>query len=257
LGSTEGQSNTAVGNEALFSMTGGSFNTALGAFALDDSATGSNNIAIGYLSGRNAQAPSNSIFIGSMGATNDTNTIRIGAQGLQSAAFMGGIKGANTGAGAVSVLIDSTGRLGTDSSSRRYKEDIQPLGDVSAALLKLRPVTFRYKKPDADGTKSIRYGLIAEEVAEVLPDLAVFNEDGQPETVKYHLLPSFLLAAYQRQQQTIAAQAERAEQQREIIQAQRDEMAAVQQRLRRLEALLARDGGARLPRAAASIGATP
>jgi hypothetical protein len=122
------------------------------------------------------------------------------------------------------VLIDGAGQLGTVSSSRRYKEDIRAMADVSAMLAELRPVTFRYRKPYADGSKPIEYGLIAEEVAETFPDLAVFNDDGRPETVKYHLLPTFLLAGYQAQQRIIAAQAER--------------IAALEERLQSIEAAL-------------------
>ena len=80
------------------------------------------------------------------------------------------------------------------------------MGAMSDMLARLRPVSFRYKKPYADGSKPIQYGLIAEEVAEVFPYLAVFNDKGQPETVKYHLLPTFLLAGYQEQQRIIAEQ---------------------------------------------------
>ena len=126
------------------------------------------------------------------------------------------------------VLIDSNGQLGTVSSSRRYKEDIQPMGAMSDMLAKLRPVTFRYKKPYDDGSKPIEYGLIAEEVAEAFPYLAVFNDKGQPETVKYHLLPTFLLEGFQEQQKIIAAQAER--------------IADLEMRLRAIEAMLARPG---------------
>ncbi len=105
------------------------------------------------------------------------------------------------------------------------------MADVSAMLGKLRPVTFRYKQAQDDGAHPLQYGLIAEEVAEMFPDLAVFNKDGQPETVKYHLLPSFLLAGYQAQQNTIAAQARRASP------AERGECLA-RSAARRLEALL-------------------
>jgi hypothetical protein len=146
---------------------------------------------------------------------------------------------------ALIVRIDSNGQLGTASSSRRYKEDIHSMGDVTAMLQKLRPVTYRYKKPFADGGKPIQYGLIAEEVAEVFPDLAVFNKDGTVETVKYDLLPSFLLAGYQQQQQTIEAQAEQiaaqaaqARQQQTVIQAQAEQMAAQERRLVSLETRL-------------------
>jgi hypothetical protein len=96
------------------------------------------------------------------------------------------------------VVIDSAGQLGTVSSSRRFKEDIQAMGDVSNGLMHLRPVTFRYQKPFADGSKPIQYGLIAEEVAEVYPDLVAHSADGQIETVKYQVLDSMLLNELQR-----------------------------------------------------------
>jgi polyhydroxyalkanoate synthesis regulator phasin len=127
------------------------------------------------------------------------------------------------------------------------------MADASAVLMKLRPVTFRYKQPYDDGGKPIQYGLIAEEVAEVLPDLAVFNKDGAPEAVKYHVLPALLLNEYQGQQKTIerqektiqsqaeqiAAHTEQAQQQQAINQAQQEQIAALERRLISLEARLA------------------
>jgi hypothetical protein len=222
---TTGSFNTAMGQNALNLNSDGSDNTALGFGALRGNTSGSGNIAIGYTAAYNPTAPFDSIFIGNSGFEGDTATIRIGTAGTQTTAFMAGIRGVTTGNNnGVAVLIDSNGQLGTVSSSRRYKEDIRPMDDVSAALLKLRPVTFRYKKPYADGSKPIQYGLIAEEVADVLPDLAVFNADGTPETVKYHLLPSFLLAEVQRQEKIITSQA--------------DQMATLERRLTDLEARL-------------------
>ena len=102
--------------------------------------------------------------------------------------------------GGSTVLMDANGQMGTISSSRRYKEDIHSLAEtgVGERLQQLRPVTFRYKK-SSDGKNPVQYGLIAEEVAEVFPDLAVLNEDGQPETVKYHLLAPLLLNEVQEQ----------------------------------------------------------
>lgn len=237
---TSGGNNTAVGYSALFSNTTGGSNLAVGYAALLNNTTGNSNIAVGYNAGFNPTAPSSSIFIGNNGAAADTNVIKIGTQGTQTKAFIAGIRGVTTGSNnGVAVLVDSNGQLGTVSSSRRYKDDIQPMGDVSAALNKLRPVTFRYKKLYDDGSKPIQYGLIAEEVAEVLPDLTVFNADGQPETVKYHLLPALLLNEYQRQQKIIALQAEQAQQQRKTIQSQAEQMAALERRFSALEARLA------------------
>ena len=106
-------------------------------------------------------------------------------------------------------MIDSAGQLGTVSSSRRFKEDIADMGDSSRGLMDLRPVTYRYKQPFADGSKPIQYGLIAEEVAEVYPDLVAHSVDGQIETVKYQVLDSMLLNEIQRQQAQIRKLEER------------------------------------------------
>jgi anti-sigma28 factor (negative regulator of flagellin synthesis) len=104
---------------------------------------------------------------------------------------------------AVPVLIDSAGQLGTINSSRRYKEDIDNMARASDNLLTLRPVIFRYKKAIEDGDIPIQNGLIAEEVAEVFPALVVYNEHGEPETVKYHLLATLLLNELQKQRSEI------------------------------------------------------
>jgi hypothetical protein len=107
------------------------------------------------------------------------------------------------------VVIDSNGQLGTTSSSRRFKEDIEDMGAASRDLMRLRPVTCRYKQPFADGSKPIQYGLIAEEVAEVYPDLVAHSADGKIETVKYQVLDSMLLNELQRQQAEICRLEER------------------------------------------------
>jgi polyhydroxyalkanoate synthesis regulator phasin len=115
--------------------------------------------------------------------------------------------------------------------SRRYKEDIQDMGDTSSGLLRLRPVTFRYKKPFTDGSQPVQYGLIAEEVAEVYPDLVAHSADGQIETVKYQVLGPMLLNELQKQNTTIAAQ-------KEQIQAQDQRIRSLEERLARVEAAL-------------------
>src|SRR5207247_8768608 len=120
--------------------------------------------------------------------------------------FVGGVRGVTTASNdAVPVLIDSAGQLGTVNSSRRYKEDIHDMGDASRGLLRLRPVTFRYRKAFDDGSKPIQYRLIAEEVAEVYPDLVARSADGQIEAVRYQLLDVMLLNELQRQQAEIQA----------------------------------------------------
>ena len=109
----------------------------------------------------------------------------------------------------MNVVVDSNGQLGTISSSRRFKEDIQDMGDASSGLMRLRPVTFHYKQPYQDGSKPIDYGLIAEEVAEVYPDLAVKGADGQIETVQYQKLVPMLLNELQKQAEQNRALEER------------------------------------------------
>jgi hypothetical protein len=233
-----GADNTAVGQTALNHNTSGSANTAVGVAALRANTTGTGNVAIGTDAGLLANAPSTSIFIRNTGAAADTLTIKIGTEGTQLMTFIAGIRGKTTGQNnAAAVLIDSNGQLGTVSSSRRYKEDIQPMGDMSEMLAKLRPVMFRYKKPFDDGSKPIQYGLIAEEVAEAFPYLAVFNADGQPETVAYHQLPTFLLAGFQEQQRVIAAQAEQLARQQVSIEALRERVRVVDTQQERIVAL--------------------
>jgi hypothetical protein len=235
LSSASGGANVAVGYDALSNATG-DYNTALGYWALATMAAGNNNIAIGNQAGANATSPSSSIFIGHQGASGDTNLIRIGTPGTQTKTFIAGVRGITTGNNnAVAVLVDSAGQLGTVSSSRRYKEDIRPMLDMTGALAKLKPVTFRYRQPSADGSKPLQYGLIAEDVAEVMPYLAVFNDKGQPETVKYHELPTFLLAAFQRQQQVVGTQAAHIERQQKTIDAQARALAALERRVAALE----------------------
>jgi hypothetical protein len=106
----------------------------------------------------------------------------------------------------VPLFIDPAGQLGTISSSRELKDDIEAIGTGSARVMDLRPVTFRYKQPFQDGSKPVQYGLIAEEVAETFPELAAKNAAGKVETVKYHLLPVLLLNEMQRQEKMITRQ---------------------------------------------------
>src|SRR5262249_25592305 len=184
----------------------------------------------------------NNIYIGAPATiSGETNTIRIGTFPTQTSFFAAGIAGAIV-ANSAPVLIDTaTGHMGTLVSSRRFKEDIQDMGDATRGLLKLRPVTFRYKKPFADGSKPLQYGLIAEEVAEVYPDLIARSADGQIETVKYQVLDSMLLNEVQRQQKEIGFQQDQ-------IRRLEERNQALQDRLARLEAALANVGTGRTVR---------
>ena len=188
--------------------TTGNGNTGLGYLALENNTVGSNNIAIGVYDGANITA-SNNVDIANQGSAGDGGTIRVGTPGTHSSFFVAGVRGVTTSNNnAVNVVIDSNGQLGTLSSSRRFKEDIHDMGEASSGLLRLRPVTFRYQKPFADGSKPVQYGLIAEEVAEVYPDLVTRLADGQVETVKYQVLDSMLLNELQKEHQRFQQQVE-------------------------------------------------
>jgi hypothetical protein len=231
---TTGNANTANGYFALANNTTGTNNTATGIQALVNNTSGSNNIALGVQAGSKLSGGSNNIYIGSGGKATDNATIRIGGT-FQTSFFVTGVRGITTGNNdAIPVVIDSGGQLGTISSSRRFKEDIQDMGDASTGLLRLRPVTYRYQKPFADGSKPIQYGLIAEEVEEVYPDLVARSADGQIETVKYQVLDSMLLNEVQRQHDQIVSQ--------------NGEIRALEERMAKLEsALAATFGQQRLP----------
>jgi len=204
LTSANGSDNdTAIGAYAMFANEDGEGNTAVGNFALRRDVHGSDNVAVGYTAGINISGDNN-IDIGNSGAGADSGVVRIGTSGTQTSFFVAGVNGVATGSSdAVPVVIDSNGQLGTINSSQRFKEDIQDMGESSRGLMRLRPVTFRYRKAFDDGSKPLQYGLIAEQVAEVYPDLVVHSADGQVQTVKYQVLDSMLLNEVQRQQAEI------------------------------------------------------
>ena len=203
---TVGSYNTAVGSVPLYSNTIGSYNTALGTYALFNNTVGSNNIGIGYMAGIDNPVGANyNIDIGSYGGFNDYNAIRIGNPGNQGLFYAAGVYGAYIEAG-VPVVVNSNGQLGIVYSSIRFKEDVHDMADASDALMRLRPVTYRYKRPYADGSKPIDYGLIAEEVAEVYPDLVVKGADGQVQTVQYQKLPPMLLNELQKEHKLLEQQ---------------------------------------------------
>jgi hypothetical protein len=202
---TTGSGNTAVGDAALSNNTTGSNNTAVGLDALSANTTGNNNTAMGFLAGLNVQTGSNNIHIGNQGDAADTALIRIGTEGVHANTFIAGISGQTSPSG-VAVLVNFAGHLGTTTSSRRAKDEIRDMGVASDGVLKLRPVTFRYKPEHDDGARLAQYGLIAEEVAEIYPELVVRDKDGQPSGVRYHVLPAMLLNELQRQERRLEAQ---------------------------------------------------
>jgi uncharacterized coiled-coil protein SlyX len=193
VNSTTGLLNTAEGFQALQRNTTGSSNIAMGANAGISLTTGSNNVLLGANAGLNLNTGSNNIDIGNQGVTGEAAKIRIGKQGTQTGTYIAGIYGKTVASGTkVAVMIDSTGKLGTVVSSARFKEAIQPMDKGSEALLALKPVTFRYKHElDPDGIP--QFGLIAEQVEKVNPDLVVRGEDGKVMTVRYEAVNAMLL----------------------------------------------------------------
>jgi hypothetical protein len=227
LHNSTGNFNTASGVAALVSNTTGSQNTASGMNALEHITTGGSNVGIGFNAGANATTGSNNIYLSNSGTAADANTMRLGA--VQSSTFIAGISGVMTGGVGTTVLVDSNGQFGTISSSRRFKYDIDDMGEASNDLLQLRPVTFRYKQGQEDGSHPLQYGLIAEEVAKAYPELVQYSVTGEVNTVLYHELPALLLNEVQKQHAQIEAQ-------RDELKAQAAQLAKLQSRLEELEA---------------------
>lgn len=217
---SDGFNNTASGHGALQNNTSGSENTANGVNALVNCANGTNNIALGYSAGAALTTGNNNIDIAHPGMAGDNNTIRIGAGA--SSAFIAGIAGVTIGRGAP-VYVSSSGQLGTITSSRRFKQDIHNMGEASDLLLALRPVIFRYK-PELDPKGTPQFGLIAEEVSQVDPDLVVRDDKNRIYTVRYEAVNAMLLNEFLKQHRTVETQSA--------------EIQQLQQRLEKLEQLV-------------------
>lgn len=192
----EGSNNIGIGFFSLSTITGAaaSNNTAVGFASLSNLATGNYNVAFGNNAGTSLNGSETSnILIGNTGIAGDNHTIRIGTEGTsdneQSTCYIAGIANATVTGSAVLVDV-TTGQLGLAVSSQRFKQNIYDMGKESDGALKLRPVTFSYKN---DVTNAMQYGLIAEEVADVMPHLVTYDAYGQPYTVRYQDLPAILL----------------------------------------------------------------
>jgi hypothetical protein len=183
--------NSAVGFAALINNTTGHDNMAEGFEALANNKSGSSNIALGSNAGINLTTGSNNIDIGAAGSAGESKKIRIGKQGTQTATFVAGIRGATVASG-VAVVVSSNGQLGTVTSSARFKEAIKPMDETSETILRLKPVTFHYKE-ELDPDKIPQFGLIAEQVEKVNPDLVVRDEEGRVNTVRYEAVNAMLL----------------------------------------------------------------
>ncbi len=232
-GNTTGNTNTADGAGALNSNTTGGNNTANGGFALEFNTTGhdntgngyqalyinsgSNNIALGSNAGSNLTTGDNNIDIGALGVAGESNTIRIGKVGVQKIAYMQGISGATVASG-VTVIVGSNGHLGTVTSSARFKESIKPIDKASEAILALQPVTFLYKH-ELDPDSIPQFGLVAEQVEKVNPDLVVRDTDGKINTVRYEAVNAMLLNEFLKEHRKVEQQATTIAQQRKDFQA--------------------------------------
>jgi len=193
LSSTTAGDNVAVGTTTLFSNTTGEFNVAVGDQALRDNVTGDSNTAIGDEAGFNITGSGNvCVGAGVNGVAGESNITRI-RNVYESAATER------------AVYVTSDNRIGTLSSSRRYKEQIKPMENASEAIHSLRPVTFRYKK-EIDAARSLCFGLIAEEVAQINPNLVTSDREGKPETVRYEAINAMLLNEFLKEHRKVEEQ---------------------------------------------------
>ena len=225
-GST-GNSNAAVGVRALGNNTTGEVNTAIGSYALEhlDTPGGNNNIALGYFAGGNVINGINDIFIGNigpLGENTDENTIRIGTQVTTTefhgfthnrhvATYIAGISEA--GVSGAPVLVSADGQLGIALSAVRFKEAIKPIDTASEGIFALNPVTFRYKE-QFDPKREPQFGLVAEEVEKVNPDLVRRDRDGKLQTVRYDAVNAMLLNEFLKEHKKVQEQGATIAQQR-------------------------------------------
>ena len=237
LSSNTGIVNTAVGAGALGSNTTGSMNTAIGYETFNDSTTGSGNIALGYSAGFNVGTGSYNIEIGNEGEIGDgveesSGVIRIGTAGTQTKTYIAGIE--NSTITGKEVIITAGGQLGVKASAERYKTAIEPMGTNSEKLEQLRPVSFHLK---SDTQREVQYGLIAEEVVKVYPELVTRDEKGQIDGVRYDELAPMLLNEMQREHATVAAQAAEIRDLKAQAVAQADQLKSTQRQVAELKNL--------------------
>jgi len=201
---TTGERNTAVGVLALYQNTSGNFNIAIGGQALSSNTEGDGNIALGFGAGDSVTTANNVICIGASG------------ENVSTSCYIGQIFGATSSAG-TAVFVNSAGKLGTTTSSRRFKDDIKPMDQASEAILALKPVTFRYKQQiDPKGVP--QFGLVAEEVEKVDPDLVVRDEKGNPYSVRYDQVNAMLLNEFLKEHRKVQQLQANAMQQQSDIQ---------------------------------------
>ena len=215
---TTGSDNTASGLQALQANTTGEGNTAVGDAALVSNTTGEFNTALGLLAGSNVITANNVICIGAAGFD------------VSNSCFIGNIRGASVSPDAIPVIVDSSNKLGTMTSSKRFKKDIKPMDKDSEAILALKPVTFQYKD---DKTGTPQFGLVAEEVAEVNPGLIVRDKEGKPYSVRYDAVNAMLLNEFLKAHQRMEEQDKRIE---ELTAQLKEQAAQIQKVSAQLEA---------------------
>jgi len=191
LKNTTGTDNTALGLDALFNNTTGNTNMAIGNSALNSNTTGSDNTVIGFSSGFAVTTANNVICIGA----------RVAGANVSNTCYIGSIFGQTSSAG-TAVFINSDGKLGTTTSSKRFKEGIKPMDKTSESLFSLKPVSFRYKK-EIDPASTSQFGLVAEDVEKVNPALVVRDKDGKPYSVRYDQVNAMLLNEFLREHRTV------------------------------------------------------
>jgi Chaperone of endosialidase len=227
---TTGSFNTGIGTSALLNNTTGNNNTAVGNSALFSNTTGSGNIALGDAAGTKNITGSNNIYIGNPGTHTDSSRIRIGTPGIQTKTFIAGISGATVPDG-VGVIVGSNGQLGTVVSSERFKDAVKPMDKASEAILALKPVTFVYKK-EIDSERIPQFGLVAEQVEKVDPDLVARDDHGKPYTVRYEAVNAMLLNEFLKEHRKVEEQARMNQQQEAKIARQQEEIAALTESLK-------------------------
>jgi len=200
---TTGNANTAIGASALQGNTTGFNNTAIGSLALSSNTTGNDNIALGLNAGFNVLTADSVICIGADG------------ENVSNSCYIGQIFNA-TSSGGTAVFINSNGRLGTATSSKRFKDQIKPMDKVSEALFALKPVAFRYKK-DIDPARTPQLGLVAEDVEKVNRDLVVRDKEGKAYSVRYDQVNAMLLNEFLKEHRKVEElEANAAQQQKQI-----------------------------------------
>ena len=207
---TNGNSNSAHGDHALYSNSTGSDNTATGSTALEDNTTGGDNTAVGSAALASNTTGGDNTAVGNEAGSSITGSgnvcIGAGVNGFAGESDITRIRNVyESVATDRAVYVTADNRIGTLSSSRRYKEEITPMNQASETLFALRPVTFRYKKA-IDPARVLSFGLIAEEVAEISPELITRDKEGKPQTVRYEAVNAMLLNEFLKEHRKVGEQ---------------------------------------------------